>query len=208
MLIFSLFSVGHLLKIFHRKSGIEGKVVLTNEDTIKGEVKYDLENDVVQVNVNNVLKTYSARKLLYFEIFDKTINSYRYFYSIPYQVQPNYKVPILFEVLYQGKLSLLCREEIVTESMPNPNYNPYYYSPYYNPMYGSGGTRTRLAYKFYFLDDKGNITDYSMKKNDLLSMFDGKQKEIKQYMKKNNLKHDQMRDLVRITAYYNALINS
>ena len=208
-IIFSLSFAIAFAQEFPSELWHDGKVVLTNEDTIRGKVKYDLQNDVVQVNIQNVLKTYSARKLLYFEIFDKTINNYRYFYSIPYNVQSDYKVPMLFEVLYEGKLSLLCREEIVKESMPNSGYSPYYYNvPYYNPAYGSGGTRTRLAYKFYFMDDKGNITDYSMKKSDLLSKFDGKQKEIKQYMKKNNLKYDRMRDLVRITAYYNALLNT
>jgi hypothetical protein len=70
------------------------------------------------------------------------------------------------------------------------------------------GTRTRLAYRFYFLNRGDEIKDYLMKKNDLIAMFGRHQKEVKQYMKKNNLKHDEMRDLVRITAYYNALVGA
>lgn len=101
----------------------KGKLVLLSEDTIVGKIKYDLQNDLLQVNVRNVLQTYSSRKILYFEIFDETIESYRHFYALPYNVQANYKVPLLFEVLYEGKLSLLCREEIVTESVPQ--YNSY-----------------------------------------------------------------------------------
>jgi len=180
-----------------------GKLVLLSEDTIIGKIKYDLQNDAVQINVRNVVKTYSARKILYFEIFDETIDSYRHFYALPYSVQKNYEIPLLFEVLYEGHLSLLCREEIVTEAVPQYNSYPYYgNSPYSNQK------RARLNYKYYFLDERGGIQDYNMKKSELMTFFKKQQQQVKQYIKKNNLKHDQMRDLVRVTAYYNALLDS
>ena len=182
----------------------KGKLVLLSEDTIVGKLKYDLQNDAVQINVRNVLQTYSARKILYFEIFDETIDSYRHFYSLPYNVQSNYQVPLLFEVLYEGHLSLLCREEIVTESVPQ--YNSYPYSNYGSRPYNQ--SRARLNYKYYFLDEKGGMKDYNLKKNELMQFFKSRQQQVKQYIKKNNLKHDRMRDLVRVTAYYNALLDS
>ena len=182
----------------------KGKLVLLSEDTIIGKIKYDLKNDLVQINIRNVLQTYSSRKILYFEIFDETIESYRHFYALPYNVQQNYKVPLLFEVLYEGELSLLCREEIVTESVPQ--YNSYPYSTYGNSPYSS--SRTRLSYKYYFFDQRGGIQDYNLKKSELYSFFKKHQQQVKQYIKKNNLKHDRMRDLVRVTAYYNALLDS
>ena len=181
-----------------------GKVVLLSEDTITGKIKYDLRNDALQINVRNVLQTYSARKILYFEIFDETIESYRHFYALPYNVQSNYKIPLLFEVLYEGHLSLLCREEIVTESVPQNNSYPY--SNYGSRPYNR--SRARLNYKYYFLDEKGEIQIYNMKKNELMIFFKKRQQQVKQYIKKNKLKHDKMRDLVRVTAYYNALLDS
>jgi hypothetical protein len=185
-----------------------GKLVLLSEDTIVGKLKYDLQNDLVQINVGNVLQTYSSRKILYFEIFDETIESYRHFYALPYNVQSNYKVPLLFEVLYEGQLSLLCREEIVTESVPQ--YNSYPYSAYGNSRNSSpyNQTRARLSYKYYFLDEKGDIENYNMKKSELMTFFKKNNQQVKQYIKKNKLKHDKMRDLVRVTAYYNALLDS
>ncbi len=182
-----------------------GKVVLLSEDTITGQLKYDFQNDLVQVNIQNVLQTYSARKILYFQLYDETIKTYRHFYALPYNVQANYKVPILFEALFEGKLSLLCREEIVTESMPN--YNTYPYSPYSYPgnqYYNQ--SRTRLKYTYFFLDQNGEIRMYNLKKNELMSFFPKYQQEVKQYIKKNKLEHDSIRDLVRLTAYYNALM--
>lgn len=196
---FSAYSQDFPSELWHK-----GKLVLLSEDTIVGKIKYDLQNDILQVNVRNVLQTYSSRKILYFEIFDETIESYRHFYALPYNVQSNYKVPLLFEVLYEGKLSLLCREEIVTESVPQ--YNAYPYSNYRSSPYNQ--SRARLSYKYYFLDEKGSIQNYNMKKNELMSFFKKHNQQVKQYIKKNKLKHDKMRDLVRITAYYNALLDS
>jgi len=183
-----------------------GKLVLLSEDTVVGKIKYDLQNDVVQINVRNVLQTYSARKLLYFEIFDETIDSHRHFYSLPYEVQKNYEIPLLFEVLYEGQLSLLCREEVVTESVPQ--YNSYPYNSYYRNTPYSNQQRARLSYQYYFLDEQSGVQNYHLKKNELMTFFKKHPKEVKQYIKKNNLKHDRMRDLVRVTAYYNALLDS
>ena len=46
-----------------------GKVVLLSEEVIEGKIKYDLENDIIQVVVNGTVQTYSARKILYFTIY-------------------------------------------------------------------------------------------------------------------------------------------
>lgn len=187
-----------------------GKVVLLSEDTISGKVKYDFQNDLVQIDVQGALQTYSARKLLYFQIYDETIKTFRNFYALPYNVQSNYKIPIVFEALFEGKLSLLCREEIVTEA--SPNFNNYPYSPYSPYSYPGGQnfnqSRTRLKYTYYFLDEQGEIRMYNLKKSELAAFFPKYQNEVKQYIKKNNLQHDSIRDLVRLTAYYNALLGN
>ena len=177
----------------------DGKLVLLEGDTLRGKLKYDFEMDLVQLLSNNVLQTYSARKILYFEIYDNNIGSYRYFYSLPYKIEATYMAPILFEVLYEGQLSLLCREVIVTETVSNYSYYSYR-QPYYS-------TRSRLDFAYFFLDQQGEIERYAMKKAELLSIMKSKSSQVKQYMKKNNLKHDKRSDLFRIVAYYNALLD-
>ena len=176
----------------------DGKVTLVNGDTLEGKIKYDLENDLIQIVVNNTIQTFSARKIAYFSIYDASVEMFRTFYSIPYEIQPNYEIPLLFEVLYEGKLSLLAREVIVTETVPQ-------YSYAYRSSVNM--TRTKLAYEFYFLDQKGNFVKYNTKKPELYELMSRKEPQIKSYIKKNKLKTDSRRDLVRITAYYNALLD-
>lgn len=175
----------------------EGKAVLINGDTLSGKIKYDFENDLIQIVVNGTIQTFSARKLHYFRIYDGSVDMFRTFYSIPYEVQPNYEIPLIFEVLYEGQLSLLAREKIVTETVPQ-------YSYAYRSSVNM--TRTRLDYEFFFLDQKGNFVKYDLKKPQLFQLMSRKEPQIKSYIKKNKLKTDSRRDLVRITAYYNALL--
>lgn len=178
----------------------EGELTLLDGEHFRGKLKYNLEADVVQLNVDNTIQTYSARKILFFEIYDQEYGRYRQFYALPYEATGSYEVPRLFEVLHENALTLLCREEITQESVPQYGY----YNYYGNRM----GTRPRLTFDYFFLNQGGEIVRYSQKKGDLYDILDRHPDELQQYVKKNRLKHDRQGDLVRITAYYNSLLNS
>ncbi len=178
----------------------EGELTLLDGEKLRGKLKYNLEADVVQLNTTNTVQTYSARKVLFFEFYDQEYGRYRQFYALPYEGTSNYKVPRLFEVLHENTLTLLCREEIVQDNVPQFGY----YNYYGNRM----GTRQRLDFNYFFLNRDGEIVRYSQKKDDLYDILANHQREVRKYIKQNRLKHDRQGDLVRITAYYNTLLNS
>jgi hypothetical protein len=176
----------------------EGKVVLVSEDTIKGPVKYDFENDIVQINNGGQIQAYGARKIIFFEIFDQSIGEYRQFFALPFKVKPNYMVPIFFEVLEEGELTLLSRETVIQEAVPQYDYytrGSYHYARY------------RLIYDFYFLNKKGDIKKFDMKKRNLLNTLKPYTGEVKSFMKKNKLKYEQRDDLIKIIGHYNEFYN-
>lgn len=176
-------------RMFHK-----GWLVTEDQDTVRGDVKYDMETNAVQVVVENEkVKTFSSKKILYFEIYDNILKTYRQFYAIPYQVESNYKVPVLFEVLYEGKTSLLVREKIVMTSDP-------YSQSYFN---GPTASSEKLSFTYFFVDTQGNMEMYNGKKNHLFEILNSNQ--VREYVKVNKLKTDEMRDIVRITAFYNSL---
>lgn len=160
----------------------QGVLVLVNEDTLSGKIKYNLEQDLVQVESGEKTYTFSGKKVFYFQIYDETVDAYREFYTLPYALINQYEAPIFFEVLVEGKLTLLCREAIITKTVSDNNINPY----------GSSMAISRdvLVYTYYFLDNLGNITKYSMKKRDLLRVLQKRADKIDQYMKVNHLKAD------------------
>jgi hypothetical protein len=179
----------------------EGKIILMEEDTLRGMIKYNMETDLVQIAfANNTIETYTPRKILAFEIFDTVEKRYRSFYALPYVLPTGYRAPIFFEVLQQGKLTLLCRESIQVHNVNNQYYG------YYNPYYYPGFSRQVLVYDYYFLNEKGEISLYNKKLRDLLWHMKRKESDVKKYIKANKLKIDRHGDLARITAYYNSLI--
>lgn len=174
----------------------EGKIVLLDGDTIKGAIKYNFERDIIQLNDAKTIEAYTARNLLYFIIFDETVNQYRQFYAIPYNITPDYKTPIFFEVFYEGKLTLLGREYITIQTN---TFGP--------SSIGSSYSRPVLAYNFYLADEKGHITSYNKNKKELLLYMSKYDTEIKNFVKRNRIRTDKKDDLIQVVQYYNSLIN-
>lgn len=172
----------------------EGKILLESGDTLRGLVKYDMQQDLVQFNNNKSIEAYTARKILFFEIFDGTINQYRYVYSLPFTTANGYKTPIFFELLAEGKLTLLTRESLEYRT---------YSSPYYFGSYN----RLVLVYRFYFLNEKGVITEFKGKKSDLLEMMGKYSNEVENYMRQNKLNIDDRNGFTKVVAYYNSFFN-
>jgi hypothetical protein len=190
---FLLLSLSSQAQQFAYELWHEGKVVLETSDTLKGLVKYDMQNDLLQVKVKNQLESFTARKVLFFEIFDTTVKRYRQFYSLPYSVNNTYKTPTFFELLSEGKLTLLTREKLEYRTVSSPFY-------YY-------GTTTRLVMvnKFFLLKPNGNIEEFDGRKNDWLTAMENKEESVKEFAKENRLDFDDKYELTRIVEYYNSL---
>ncbi|HCZ37430.1 MAG TPA: hypothetical protein DHV26_16040 [Cytophagales bacterium] len=172
-----------------------GKVVLDTGDTLRGLLKYDLDKDILQVQANNRLESYTARKVLLFEIFDETVRRYRNFYSLPYALAGQYKAPVFFELLQEGKLTVLCREVLEYRTTSSPYY-----------FYGSY-SRLVLIYKYFVLRENGIIEEFRGKKNDWYELMPGKAEEVEKFAKQNRLSLDDKYELSRVIEYYNSLFS-
>jgi len=173
----------------------DGKIVLESGDTLKGLVKYDLQQDLVQYSKKGSIEAFGARKVLYVEIFDQSVNQYRQFFSLPYSATGGYRTPIFFELLSEGKITLLTRENLEYRT---------YSSPYYFGSY----SRQVLVYKYYILQENGVITEFAGKKNDLLNLMGKYAKDVDEYIRVNRLKMDDRGDFSKIVAFYNSFFQT
>jgi hypothetical protein len=175
----------------------DGKIVLETGDTLKGLVKYDLQQDIVQFEMpNKRTEAFSARKILFFEIFDTSVKQYRRFFAMPFTTGGgNYKVPVFFELLEEGKITLLAREALEYRT---------YSSPYYVGSY----TRLVLVNKFFFLEENGDIVEFLGTRRDLLDKMGKKGPEVEKYIKSNHLRIEDKYDFAKVVAYYNSLFIS
>ena len=173
----------------------EGKLILDSGDTLRGSIKYDLQSDLIQYQSkpDNKLESYTARKVLFFEIFDNTVKRYRTFYSLPYSTAGQYKAPVFFELLVEGKLTVLCREFLEYRTTSSPFY-----------YYGTT-TRLMLINKYFLLRENGEIEEYRGKKNDWYDLMRGKEDDVQKYVKANRLDLDDKYELASALTYYNSL---
>lgn len=174
----------------------EGKMVLLSGDTLKGMIKYDLQQDLVQYALRDQkAEVFSARKILFFEIFDEDIHKYRRFFALPFTTTNGYRAPVFFELLEEGKMTLLAREFLEYKT---------YSSPYFVGSY----SRLVLGHKYFFLKENGDIEEFTGNKNDLLDLMGKRSEEVEKYIKENRLRYDDKQDFTRIVDYYNSLSGS
>lgn len=195
--IFLLVFTGYLsFGQLSKESWHDGFLVTVEQDTLTGQINYDMETNMVQIASGKSVKAYSAYKAFYFEIFDNVYHSYRQFYTIPYNLKGNYETPVIFELLYEGGVSLLAREKVVQETVTSSN-----------PFWSAGPrmVQNSVDYNFFFLDKKGNITYFGGSKNDLLQIMQSKRDKVKDFIRSNRLQTNELKDLIRITSFYNSI---
>lgn len=173
-----------------------GSLILVEGDSLRGDIHYDLQNNLVQINAGNAIKAYSARQIWAFTFYDPDMMTDRQFYALPYSVESNYKAPVLFELLTEGDVSLLARERLVTENVPQ-----YGYGGFGNYSY----LRTRIRRDHFMGFANGTIRNYDGTKKDLLYLLRDKSNEVKKFINAHRFRFDDTRDLIQILNYYNSL---
>tara|TARA_B100000029_G_scaffold203403_1_gene201569 strand:+ start:234 stop:860 length:627 start_codon:yes stop_codon:yes gene_type:complete len=203
---FLIFFISHICfaQRFPKDIWHKGQLVTNDGDTITGNLKYDFDSQSIQLDDGKTLKAFNVNNLFFFEIYDETIRDYRQFYSLLYEVGYDYNVPVLFEMMIEGKLSLLLRERIVAESTQSflPSYYAYGIMPSFSNNYGY---INKVKYDYFFLTDDGKIHRFKGKKKELFNLMNDKSSHIKDYVNKNRINLKKMSDLARIVNYYNRI---
>jgi len=176
-----------------------GVIVLNDGDSIRGNIQYDFKTNLVQLATEGQVKAFSSQQLLSVSFHGQYFKRFRYFYALPFSINGSVDVPVFFEILEEGPITLMSREYVVVQN--NNNYN----SPFYRGTPRTLNSRSILSYDYFFLTGDGRIVQYSEKKKDLLSFFGRYQNEVEKYMRKNKLRYDRQLDLIKITNYYNEL---
>ncbi|MFT6962428.1 MAG: hypothetical protein ACJAWV_002159 [Flammeovirgaceae bacterium] len=192
LLVFSISAQKFSSELWH-----EGVVDLKEGKTIKGKIKYNLESDVVLLNVENQVLSLNPNQVESFQFSDELTARTRYFFSLPYAFENNYKRNYFFELLLEGKKNLLTREKIVRETR-------YYYSPY---GIGSSPAYTALEQQedFFLMGNDARIKGFESPKGLIETSLSNHYDKIKSYIKMNHLKIEKRNDMSMIVEYYNGL---
>ncbi len=181
----------------------KGEVTLSDGSLLKGNVKYSLEEDYIQVNVNSQIQTLAANQLRMVRIYQEDISRYRVFYAIPFKNKYGYKRPQLFELVFEGETSLLARERILlTTTRTN---DPFFRGGWgYNPYAMPRSTKI-LEHELFIINPKGKISQLTTNRNDVIYAFDGQHAQLRKIIKSQKLKMSRIDDLITLVDEYNKL---
>ena len=194
-----------------------GELRLKDGTRLKGNLMYNLEKDIVQLEREDRIETYSAQQVTSFVL--RVPNSdddeaqkqvrYRYFFSLPLANHVGYKRLSFFEVVVEGKATLLVREYITTVT-DNTNWqwnrnNLRGFSMMDTQSQLRPNTRQVLAHKMYLGSLDGKIREIPRKRREVLYFFRDHEKTMKKYIKAKKLRLDRIEDMVRFFIHYNKI---
>lgn len=175
----------------------KGEVFLFTEESIKGSIRYDLDqNNITIRTLDNKLHSYNASQVEQFWIQDELQKRVRYFYALPQITKDDYRVLYFFELLTEGTITLLCRENFVVKQVG-------YYSPYMWGGGSNGGSYVVQEDDYFLLNKEGNVVDVAEDKEAIMNLF-GKKKDVMElYLIDHNNKLRNREDLLKMIRYYN-----
>jgi len=187
----------------------EGKVILTNGDTIYGPLTLYPAQDVINVqNPDGTVSAFSPVNVQYFVAQEQPSGKTYLFRTKMWDLgraYSDFKKPTFFEQLNQGALTLMRRELPVTRSTGSANSvydRSRYNSGFYPVKYVAAEQGQEL---YYVLLPNGEIVTLRNVRKDLHRLFGKKSGEVKEYVKEKNLDYERPYKLVAIINYFNSL---
>ncbi len=193
-IFFLLLSISGYAQTMPNEVWHPGRAILTSGEVITGRIKYDLEANLIQVQLaSGQLLSFPSQKVDFFDIEGAVLRIRRQFYSLPFDFNGDgYAPSIFFEVLLEDSVSLLCREYVVTQNVG---------------IY-TARTVKILEFRYYLLDQKQGILYFTGGKRQFFNLIDRRYvSDIKQFMKKNRLRTNERQDLRLIVEEYNRLLS-
>lgn len=193
-----------------------GEVVLTNGDKLKGAVTYYFNKEIIQVKgADSLTKTFSPVNVAYFQVFSaqkQVLQTFRPFMWSPNPEEPAFKTLAFFEVITEGKYTLIRRTAYVIRNLdPVPVYTSLgkYYEPYtpdpdQMPSELNNYQIARLN-SYYLLTPESQILRLRHPKKNLEDLYQDKSGRMKAYIRKRNLSYKNPIALTHVVQYFNHL---
>jgi hypothetical protein len=168
-----------------------GFMILKNHETLKGEITYNLQNDLVQIKIGDKIKTFTPFNVQYFQVYDESQQRNRFFTAIDANMEEKSRKgrKTFLEVLVKGEIIILQKEEV--KSMP-----------VYNILTSDISFTPAVEYS-NFVYCKDNIVEIKKFKRDVLPLMKDEEAKILKYIDSRNMDLNNFEHQLLIIDYYN-----
>ncbi|MDN5212449.1 hypothetical protein QQ020_10350 [Fulvivirgaceae bacterium BMA12] len=174
----------------------EGTVIFVNQTQKTGELHLNMDLGLLLIKESNGIKTFPAFKVKYVELYDDKMAKMRSFISLPYKSSRFNQASNLFEVVLQGELFVLRRQQNTFDMVLETNLTGKYPNP--NPF-------DKEHYVYYLYDGFQLTKLRHLNKKRLSSLVEKYGIEVDSYAKRKRINYKDTFGRIQVIAYYNAI---
>ncbi|WP_277479163.1 hypothetical protein [Catalinimonas alkaloidigena] len=170
-----------------------GKILLKEGNVLEGEIQHDLDQNVVLLKKEGVVKAFSVYNVNYFKVIDEDRGMIRNFYSMPYE-QNGHERLMFFELVFEDGFVLFSRESKVAKKHAQLKKVPYVQDGTYD------SSLVKVSNYYLFMPDgtfQAIHTDFSSIV-DSLSLNKEEKKEMRQFILQNDLDLNDRSDFIKV----------
>jgi hypothetical protein len=175
----------------YRTTWYLGALSTKTGEELAGEMQFDWETNSLKIKQEETIKTFSPSNVAKFEFFDPNWKEQRHFVSLPFSKKGRYASPRFFEILLEGKVSVLMRENNV-EAVGIIKFKNMTKTPSECYLYTEGESPKRF-------DGRPKL---------LYQILPHHHADLKEFIERKRLNVYQLLDLIRVVDYYNSLENA
>jgi hypothetical protein len=173
-----------------------GEVQMASGKKMPGYIKYQLDDNVISFkNQAQGISTIASSKIKNFTIFDTLTKVNRRFCVLPVNQREFGTKSALFEVIYEGTISLVSREKIIDK-------------PYRSTTQPKTVNQTYrgLEDDFYLVNERGKLKKFTNEQTLALVVKDDL-KAIKDFIKSNQLNLQNRKDFATLISHYDQIVS-
>jgi len=169
-----------------------GQVVLKNGEVIKGDIQYDLKQNVALVKSKGLVKAYSVYNVDFFRFMDEHLKMIRSFYSMPYTYENGQQRLMFFELVFEDGFALFNRELDVAKQQAMVS-KQYYVEKAEDELV--------TIFNYFILTPDGTFRSILNEQGDLaekLSLNKRERKEMRNFISDHNLDLQNRADFIKV----------
>ncbi|MBC7893023.1 MAG: hypothetical protein H7Y12_12475 [Sphingobacteriaceae bacterium] len=163
-----------------------GQVELATGDWLAGELRYNSDLHLLELALDGTVQTFTPQKVASFYFFDPEVGCNRSFVRRDVSGPYGHEMPTFFEVLVEGRVQLLAREEE-------------HRSVWLRRLIGRGSNRYFLAYA------DGRIVKYRGRVEQLTALLADHKPEVDFFVKRVQWYRHEEKPIAELMRFYNSL---
>lgn len=170
----------------------QGEATLVSGEKVAGKIFYEFDKELVLIAGGDRIMTFTSRQIRYFVIYDRKAGVERVFFSAPLQKDGQSRRYYFFEKLTDGEIALLRKPRLRQDNFG------LFMSPAVEPDAGLS------AFDYYYFHH-GELLRIRKLKKDLVALMNRHHHKVENFIEKNGLRLNRIRDIEKIVKYYNRL---